>query len=158
MSDISVKNDLRLFKALADETRLRIVRLLLERTLCVCELIDILGLEQSRISHKLKVLRDAGLVEDRRIGRWIIYRIPKERREVLASLLRTAALEDPDRVKTHRQVLSDLERCRKKNLRRIKSCPPNNRAKTRPAVPAKAKSSPSGPSGRRERHPDKENL
>jgi ArsR family transcriptional regulator len=149
---------LRLFKALADETRLRILRLLSERSLCVCELTDILGLEQSRMSHQLKLLRDAGLVEDLRIGRWIIYRIPKARREIIVSLLQTAAREDPDRVETHRRVLSDLERCRKKNLRRIKSCPPGNQIETMPAVPGKAKSSPSGLSGRRERHPDKENL
>ena len=158
MSGVYLNYDLRIFKALADETRLRILRLVAEGPLCVCELTDILGLEQSRMSHQLKLLRDAGLLENLRIGRWIIYRIPKERREVISSLLRTATLEDPDRVKTHRQVLSDLERCRKKNLRRIKSCPPSNRAKTMPALPGKSKSSPSGPSDRRRGHPDKENL
>ena len=139
-----MNNDLRLFKALADETRLRILRLLSERSLCVCELTDILGLEQSRMSHQLKLLRDAGLVEDLRIGRWIIYRIPKARREIIVSLLQTAAREDPDRVETHRRVLSDLKRCRKKKMM--------------PAVPGKAKSSPSELSGRRGKYPDKEIL
>ncbi len=70
---------LRVFKSLSDRTRLRIVRLLLERDLCVCELMFVLGMAQSRISHQLRILRDAGLVEDTRDGQWIIYRIPLER-------------------------------------------------------------------------------
>jgi ArsR family transcriptional regulator len=64
------------FKALSDPTRLRIIRLLLERNLCVCELMFILGMAQSRVSHQLRILRDSGLVEVTREGQWIIYRLP----------------------------------------------------------------------------------
>ncbi len=64
------------FKALADGTRLRILLLLRRRELCVCELCYALDMEQSRISHQMKILRDAGLVTDTRQGRWIIYRLP----------------------------------------------------------------------------------
>ncbi len=66
---------LRVFKALSERTRLRIVRLLMEQELCVCEMMFVLGLAQSRLSHQLRILRDAGLVEDMRDGQWIIYRI-----------------------------------------------------------------------------------
>lgn len=64
------------FKALADGTRLRILLLLRGRELCVCEICYALGMEQSRVSHQMKVLREAGLVTDTRQSRWIIYRIP----------------------------------------------------------------------------------
>lgn len=79
---------LRVFKALSDRTRFRIVRLLLERDLCVCELTFVLEMAQSRVSHQLRILRDAGLVEDTRDGQWIIYRISPELRSTLASLSR----------------------------------------------------------------------
>jgi ArsR family transcriptional regulator, arsenate/arsenite/antimonite-responsive transcriptional repressor len=78
---------LRVFKSLSDRTRLRIIRLLLDRDLCVCELMFILGMAQSRISHQLRILRDAGLVEDTRDGQWIIYRVPPRVRATIAPLL-----------------------------------------------------------------------
>ncbi len=84
-----MKEEIRIFKALSDPTRLRILHLLLERELCVCELIFILKMEQSRVSHQLRVLRNAGLVEDRREGKWIIYRIHPGKRKKLLGLFRT---------------------------------------------------------------------
>jgi ArsR family transcriptional regulator len=62
-----------LFHALSDETRLDILELLRDGERCVCELTDALDVAQSRLSFHLKVLRDAGLVSDRREGRWIYY-------------------------------------------------------------------------------------
>jgi len=66
---------LSIFKALSDETRLRIVNLLFEQELCVCELMEALEMPQPRISHQLSILKAAGLVTDRREGRWIVYRL-----------------------------------------------------------------------------------
>ena len=63
----------RLFHALSDETRLRIVAKLLAGEQCVCNLTDALDAGQSRLSFHLKTLKDAGLVADRRDGRWIHY-------------------------------------------------------------------------------------
>jgi ArsR family transcriptional regulator len=63
----------RRFHALSDETRLAIVRLLSHGERCVCELQAALGAAQSRLSFHLKVLKDAGLVADRREGRWVYY-------------------------------------------------------------------------------------
>jgi ArsR family transcriptional regulator len=61
------------FHALSDETRLAIVRLLSHGERCVCELQGVLGAAQSRLSFHLKTLKDAGLVSDRREGRWVYY-------------------------------------------------------------------------------------
>jgi len=72
------RNDLLpLFRALADETRLKIFALLTKDELCVCEIEDILGLPQSLVSNHLAVLRREGLVRHRRDAtdsRWIFYR------------------------------------------------------------------------------------
>ena len=65
----------RWFHALSDETRLEIVRLLSHGERCVCELQDVLGAAQSRLSFHLKTLKDAGLVTDRREGRWVYYTV-----------------------------------------------------------------------------------
>ena len=62
-----------MFKALADETRLRILNLIRHRELCVCQLVDVLGLGQSKVSRHLAHLRNAGLVQDRREGLWMYY-------------------------------------------------------------------------------------
>ena len=63
----------RWFHALSDETRLEIVQLLSHGERCVCELQDVLDAAQSRLSFHLKTLKDAGLVSDRREGRWVYY-------------------------------------------------------------------------------------
>lgn len=61
------------FQAIAEETRLRIVQLLTAGDRCVCELQADLGAGQSRLSFHLKKLKDAGVVTDRREGRWVYY-------------------------------------------------------------------------------------
>lgn len=66
-----------LFKAVADRTRLRILHLVLtaeEPSVCVCELADALNLPQYVVSKHLAVLRQAGLVDDERVGTWVHYR------------------------------------------------------------------------------------
>ena len=61
------------FKALSDETRLRILRLLKDRELCVCDIADTLSMTQPNISFHLGMLKEAGLIQDRKNGRWIHY-------------------------------------------------------------------------------------
>ena len=63
------------FRALGDETRLRILELLVDEERSVAALMDLTGLGQSLVSHHLRTLRDAGLVVTRRDGRWIFYDI-----------------------------------------------------------------------------------
>jgi ArsR family transcriptional regulator len=72
---IDVRPVSRLFKALGDETRLRIVALLSHDELCVCHLVDALRLSQPHVSRHLAILRAAGVVESRREGIWIYYRL-----------------------------------------------------------------------------------
>jgi len=65
----------RIFKALADETRLRILSLLEVREMCVCEVMVALDLTQPTASHHLGILENAGLVKDRKKGKWVFYSI-----------------------------------------------------------------------------------
>jgi ArsR family transcriptional regulator len=75
------------FKALSDETRLRILALLSNGEMCVCDLMAILDLPQSTVSRHLAYLRNAGWVEDRRRGVWMYYRLCDDN-ESFASELR----------------------------------------------------------------------
>lgn len=68
----------RLFHALSDPTRLAVLELLRGGERCVCELTDVMETGQSRLSFHLKTLRDAGLVADRKAGRWVYYSLREE--------------------------------------------------------------------------------
>ncbi len=75
----TVDKQSRFFKALADETRLRILRLLEVREMCVCEVMVALGLTQPTASHHLGILENVGLVNDRKEGKWVFYSIADPR-------------------------------------------------------------------------------
>lgn len=66
---------LRLTRALSDEGRARIVMALRDGELCLCQIIDLLGLAPSTVSKHMSVLKEAGLVEGRKEGRWHYYRL-----------------------------------------------------------------------------------
>lgn len=68
----------RLFHALSDETRLALIDRLQGGEQCVCELMETIKAAQSRLSFHLKVLKDAGLITDRREGRWMYYSINRD--------------------------------------------------------------------------------
>jgi len=70
-----VEKQSRVFKAFADETRLRILNLLRTREMCVCEIMIALDLTQPTASHHLRILESAELVEDLRKGKWVFYKI-----------------------------------------------------------------------------------
>lgn len=80
----------RIFRALADDTRLRLFNLIHEDEICVCYLVATLGLSQPKISRHLAYLRRAGLVATRREGKWMHYQITapanKEARRVFTAL------------------------------------------------------------------------
>jgi ArsR family transcriptional regulator len=75
-----------LFKALADETRLRILGLLLTGEVCVCDIHESLKIPQSKASRHLAYLRRAGLVETRRDGLWVHYRLGQLADPVLSAI------------------------------------------------------------------------
>jgi ArsR family transcriptional regulator, arsenate/arsenite/antimonite-responsive transcriptional repressor len=83
----SVARASRLFHALSDETRLCILERLRSGERCVCELTDSLDAAQSRLSFHLKVLKDAGLVSDRREGRWMYYTLNFDALSELAAVV-----------------------------------------------------------------------
>jgi ArsR family transcriptional regulator len=70
-----MKDFIRVMKALSDPNRVRIVKLLQLKELCVCELQELLGLAQSTVSKHLKVLDDAEIISSSRDGAWVIYTV-----------------------------------------------------------------------------------
>jgi len=67
-----------ILKVLSDEIRLRIVSLLMENELCVCELMEALKMSQSRISNHLRVLRNIGIIRAKREGKWMFYSLAND--------------------------------------------------------------------------------
>lgn len=80
---IEAKRRGRFYKALADESRQRMLSLLLVRSMCVCELIVALKMTQPTTSHHLKILEKAGLVEGVKKGKWVYYGL-RDRQQVSA--------------------------------------------------------------------------
>jgi ArsR family transcriptional regulator len=93
------ERSIELFHALSDETRLEIIELLRNGERCVCELTDTLDAAQSRLSFHLRVLKDAGIVRDRKDGRWVHYELDPEafdEMETLVSAMKPLVLERAD--------------------------------------------------------------
>lgn len=68
---------LRIFKALSDKNRIRIIKMLQRKPMCVCELAEALGLAMSTVSKHLTILRDAELIDDLKDGKWVDYSLSK---------------------------------------------------------------------------------
>jgi DNA-binding transcriptional ArsR family regulator len=86
-------------KALADENRVRALMALRPRELCVCQIIELLGLAPSTVSKHMAILKQARLVDSRKQGRWIFYRLakreaPAEARKIAATVAQLLA-DDP---------------------------------------------------------------
>ncbi len=102
---------IKIFKALSDEARLRIYLLLTQGEFCVCEIVNILKIEQSRVSHCLRILKEAELVNNRRDGVWIIYSANPEmlNSKIIQGVKEEINLPPPD--------LENLGRCKKEGIR-----------------------------------------
>ena len=89
LSDEEASASAAVFSSLGDPARVRIVNLLAQTgsAVCVCELVEPLSLAQPTVSHHLKKLTDAGLLEREQRGRWAYYSLSAEARERLDSLL-----------------------------------------------------------------------
>lgn len=97
-------------RALGDETRLRILELLLTRgETCVCELMETLDMTQSNVSFHLTTLKHAGLITDRKMGKWMFYTISLPALEQYLSRLR--GVFDEKRLDTARSVTSVFALC-----------------------------------------------
>ena len=97
-------------KALSDETRLRIVNLLLERECCVCEVMQALGITQTRASRNLSALHDAGFLILRKEGHWVLYSITTDAAEDYHSALLEAVKKA---LKGNKLLEGDRKRLRK---------------------------------------------
>lgn len=106
-----MRTEARFFKSLADETRLKILWLLSgAEELCVCDIIDVLGITQSKASRHLRYLYHLGWVMDRRDGLWMNYRLavtPGSSREKLLKLLEEMLAPQP----AAQALQEQLERC-----------------------------------------------
>ena len=111
-------------KALADENRVRILWAVQGRELCVCQIVELLGLAQSTVSKHVSILHQARLVEGRKEGRWMFYRAadkdsPVEAREIAAVVSKLLAsnpeaVADAKRLKQIMKIDRD-ELCRRQN-------------------------------------------
>ena len=109
-----MQNLIRAMKALSDETRLRILNILLERECCVCEVMQALDISQSRASRNLSILQNAGFLRTRRDRLWIVYAIDQQTTNQytipLVKLLRDSPLnseivaQDKERLKNATRV------------------------------------------------------
>ena len=117
-----MKDYLAVTKALSDASRVRMLCALRGGELCVCQLIELLGLAPSTVSKHLSILNQAGLVESRKVGRWVYYRLPRKSgsevaarmtKETFRALVNSAATRvDEKRLKGIRKA--DLEElCRR---------------------------------------------
>ena len=108
-----MRDTIKAFKALSDETRLRILNILLERECCVCEVMQALDISQTRASRNLAALYDAGFLELRKDGLWSLYSIDRDcMQEYLIDLVQavTKALEGNKEVVLDRERLKKAER------------------------------------------------
>lgn len=97
-------------KALSDETRLRILNILLEKECCVCEVMQALDISQSRASRNLGILQDAGFLKTRRDGLWIVYSVDWQTANQYAISLARLLKDSPVSSETSAQ---DKERLKK---------------------------------------------
>ena len=102
-----------LFKVLSDETRLRVLNLLLERECCVCEVMQSLNISQSKASRALKALYEVGILKLRKDSHWALYSIEiNSLKGYMKDLVQTVgqALENNKKIKLDRELLKRVER------------------------------------------------
>jgi len=126
MSDLRLRRFMAASKALADENRVRILALLRGRSLCVCQIIAVLGLAPSTVSKHLSILRAAGLLDIEKRGRWVYcrpagFKAPRPARAALGWL--KDSLRGAERLAEDRRSLAQVLKVRPQTLcRRIAGC------------------------------------
>jgi len=70
----------KIFKALSDRSRIRIINMLSQKSMCVCEITEVIGLSQSTVSGHLRLLNEAELVEYEKNGLWVEYRLSRDKK------------------------------------------------------------------------------
>lgn len=106
MGDMRMKKLLNTLKALSDETRLRIVNLLYEKELCVCDIVEALQITQTKASRHLSYLKNAGLVTDRKHAQWVHYSMVQDNKN---RFLNSLVFDDLRNLEQFRNDLKNLE-------------------------------------------------
>ena len=107
------RDTVKVFKALSDPNRIRIVKMLEARELCVCEVREVLGLSTSTVSKHLSILRDADLIVDAKDGKWVNYKLngKSDLALVRAQLaLMQNSFKDDEQVRSDRKKLHAVDR------------------------------------------------
>ena len=113
-------------KALADVTRWRILHLVMDEALCVCELADIMGMPQSSVSSHVQVIRKAGLLESEKCEKWTYFRVRPAYRKLLRGI------EDSFPYADARQLAADAANAAKRlEVRKSSCCPGPKQLATR---------------------------
>ena len=110
---ITLKKYEKIFTAISDKSRLRIIKMLQRRPLCVCEITEILKLATSTVSKHLSVLRDAGLIIDEKKGKWINYRLnplPKDNIESSVLLFVQLQMEEDETITRDKKLTGKVDR------------------------------------------------
>ena len=116
-------------KALGDKNRFRISMMLMERPLCVCELLEILEIAGGTLSNHLKILKNAGLIEQQKDGKWVEYYIADDTARELLGVLekrledRELVLEDRKRVRAINRTACSLQGKRNGDLKAVRTLP-----------------------------------
>ena len=98
-----------IFKCMSDETRLICLLLIWqEKELCVCELTQALAASQPKISRHLALLRDAGILSDRRAGKWVFYSLANDLPQWVLATIEIASQENPTYFYEHRKRLLNM--------------------------------------------------
>ena len=106
-----MKEKLKIFKALCDETRLRIIEILLQDEKCVCEIVDLLNKTQSTVSIQLNKLQDLGILESRREGKRVYYRIVNPKIKKILSKIDYSKWRGIDRREIEWYPIIDESKC-----------------------------------------------
>ena len=115
-----MRQTVKAFKALSDETRLRVLNLILERECCVCEIMQALEISQSKASRHLSALYDAGFLKFRKEGLWSLYSVDESMEDGLSDMVSAAkkslienkeAKMDRERLKTTKRTGTGCTSC-----------------------------------------------
>jgi ArsR family transcriptional regulator, arsenate/arsenite/antimonite-responsive transcriptional repressor len=106
------RTTINIFRALDDPNRLRILKMLEGRELCVCEVREVLDLSTSTVSKHLTILRDAGLILDRKDGKWVNFKLNSAADGLVRSLLGVlkTGLADEKQIAQDREKVKHVDR------------------------------------------------
>jgi ArsR family transcriptional regulator len=108
-----------IFKALSEESRLRIISVLFQSELCVCDIEDALQLTQSNVSRHLTILKNVGIIKSYKNAQWIYYSLSDEFKVENEELYRYLELRI-NKLTTYKEDLKRLSKCKEKDLCNIK--------------------------------------